>query len=173
MLSQPHRNPCLFSIYFFFQFSQKKGTKLNMSQVNLLLFVTFKQWYIAPGQCKLPISEDFQSRCKWILENVKHSKFSKNSWIYKCIHLKSRISIFSIITTTPIWATCSRTDIPCKICRWFPQHLFSLTPLNPLIYNAFVLEMVLFIYSWVASRILHKKIDGGCPKICLNSLVFW
>ena len=72
-----------------------------------------------------------------------------------------------------IWDTCSRTGSPCIICRWFPQKVFSLTPLNPLIYTPFGLGMVLFFYSWVASRILHKKIIGGCPKSCLNSRVFW
>ena len=40
-----------------------------------------------------------------------------------------------------IGATCSKTDIPLKICRWFPQNLSSLTHLNP-----FWLGTVLFFY---------------------------
>ena len=43
-----------------------------------------------------------------------------------------------------IWATSSRTDIPLKTCRWLTQNLFSLSPLNLLMYNPF--GMVPFFY---------------------------
>ena len=52
--------------------------------------------------------------------------------------------------------TCSRTDIPSKICRWFPQNLCSLSSLNPL------------TYITVASGILHHKNSRGCPENCLT-----
>ena len=42
----------------------------------------------------------------------------------------------------PHMATFSRTDIPLKICRLFPQNLCSLTPLTPLIYNSFGMGIV-------------------------------
>ena len=74
------------------------------------------------------------------------------------------------------WNPPSHTSwymVHLQICRWFPQKVFSLTPLKPLSYIPFGLGMVWFFYSWVTSRILHKKIVGGCPKSCLNSRVFW
>ena len=55
-------------------------------------------------------------------------------------------------------AICSRTDITLKICRWFPQNLFSLTPLNPLIYNLFGLRMVSFFYLWRKGPMCSYKV---------------
>ena len=71
----------------------------------------------------------------------------------------------------PHMATFSRTDIPLKICRLFPQNLCSLTPLTPLFHNPFGLGMVSSIYEW--QRDPAQKNITGCPENCLNSRVFW
>ena len=64
-------------------------------------------------------------------------------------------------SSTPGWnnkrVTCSRSDIPLKICRQSPQNLCSL---KPLVYDLFQLGMVSFFFLCVASGILHKIVPG-------------
>ena len=88
------------------------------------------------------------------------------------LHLKSKTkivqndfqSILSIFTLY-IWATCFRTDIPLKVCRWLPQNLCSLTPHTLLIYNPFGLGTASFFYLWVLSRILHTQNSLGWQNV--------
>ena len=58
-----------------------------------------------------------------------------------------------------------------RICSWSPPNLFSLTPLNPLIYKPFGLGMVSFFYSWVATGILHTRNSWGVSRKFICFLV--
>ena len=59
-----------------------------------------------------------------------------------------------------IWNTWSRTYIQLEICRWYPQNLFSLTPLKPLIY-------------YPLKNVLKCRFFSCCTYFALISRVFY